>query len=131
MRCLCVPVCAGLCRLLTLALADKYVNLDDCWEATTRAADGSMQADPDRFTNGTLKVIADWLHEHNFLFGMCTFVCEGGGGCLRRCVCAWQLTPPLGKTLRPTSKPAPRAGALCLAAQPAEAFPAVRGTMIR
>ena len=49
------------------------VNLDDCWEATTRdSATGAMRADPDRFPSGTLKPLADWLHERNFTFGMYT-----------------------------------------------------------
>jgi hypothetical protein len=31
-----------------------------------------MTADPDRFPSGTLKELADWLHERNFSFGMYT-----------------------------------------------------------
>jgi alpha-galactosidase len=51
------------------------VNLDDCWEATVRdPATGAMQADPHRFPSGTLKPLADWLHQRNFSFGMYTAV---------------------------------------------------------
>jgi alpha-galactosidase len=46
------------------------VNLDDCWEATTRdPKTGAMRADPDRFPSGSLKPLADWLHARNFSFG--------------------------------------------------------------
>ncbi len=66
-----------------LAAGYNRVNLDDCWEATSRAEDGSMRADPDRFPSGTLKELADWLHDKGFLFGMYTSIgyqtCSTGG----------------------------------------------------
>jgi alpha-galactosidase len=60
------------------------VNLDDCWEATTRdPASGATRADPARFPSGTLKPLADWLHARNFSFGMYTSAgnetCSTGG----------------------------------------------------
>ena len=61
----------------------EWVNLDDCWEATTRDESGAMRADPDRFPSGTLKELADWLHDRNFKFGMYTSAgnqtCSTGG----------------------------------------------------
>ena len=47
----------------------KWVTLDDCWEATTRSPSGAMRADTERFPSGTLKPLADWLHERNFSVG--------------------------------------------------------------
>ena len=62
----------------------RRVNLDDCWEATTRdPATGATRADPERFPSGTLKPLADWLHARNFSFGMYTSAgnetCSTGG----------------------------------------------------
>lgn len=62
----------------------SYVNLDDCWEATTRdPKTGAMRADPERFTGGSLKPLADWLHARKFSFGMYTSAgeetCSTGG----------------------------------------------------
>lgn len=61
-----------------------YVNVADCWEATTRdPATGAMRADTDRFPSGTLRPLADWLHERNFSFGTYTALgnetCSTGG----------------------------------------------------
>ncbi|HEY5317328.1 MAG TPA: glycoside hydrolase family 27 protein, partial [Solirubrobacteraceae bacterium] len=30
----------------------RYVNLDDCWEADSRDANGALQADPETFPDG-------------------------------------------------------------------------------
>lgn len=46
-----------------------HINLDDCWEAGERAADGSLQADPERFPDGIAE-LASWLHDRNFKFGL-------------------------------------------------------------
>eukprot|EP01116_Phalansterium_solitarium_P022797 TRINITY_DN7661_c2_g1_i1.p1 TRINITY_DN7661_c2_g1~~TRINITY_DN7661_c2_g1_i1.p1 ORF type:complete len:439 (+),score=160.98 TRINITY_DN7661_c2_g1_i1:1132-2448(+) len=60
----------------------EYINLDDCWAAESRAADGSIQADPDRFPYG-IKELVDWLHARNFKFGLYTSAgfqtCSSGG----------------------------------------------------
>ena len=61
-----------------------HVNLDDCWEATTRdPTTGAMRADTQRFPSGSLKPLADWLHDRNFSFGMYTALgnetCSTGG----------------------------------------------------
>jgi alpha-galactosidase len=66
------------------------VNLDDCWEATARdPKTGAMRADPDRFPSGTLKELADWLHERNFSFGIYTSAgnnaCSSGGRSVPNC----------------------------------------------
>mmetsp|Transcript_6395 Transcript_6395/g.15706 ORF Transcript_6395/g.15706 Transcript_6395/m.15706 type:complete len:374 (+) Transcript_6395:67-1188(+) len=65
------------------ALGYEYINLDDCWEATTRAPDGTMRADPKRFPSGTLKELADWVHSKGLKLGMYTSAgnetCSTGG----------------------------------------------------
>ena len=60
------------------------INLDDCWEATTRdPRTGAMRADPNRFPSGTLEPLANWLHARNFSFGVYTALgnetCSTGG----------------------------------------------------
>jgi alpha-galactosidase len=52
----------------------NYVNLDDCWMAPTRAADGSLQADPTRFPDG-IAALATQLHAMGLKLG----VYEGAG----------------------------------------------------
>jgi alpha-galactosidase len=47
----------------------KYVVVDDCWQAHQRAADGSLQADPERFPSG-MKALADYVHERGLKFGI-------------------------------------------------------------
>jgi len=39
----------------------EYINLDDCWIANSRDAQGNLRADPYRFPNG-LKPVADYVH---------------------------------------------------------------------
>jgi alpha-galactosidase len=46
-----------------------YVNLDDCWMAPTRAADGSLQADPTRFPDG-IAALANQLHAMGLKLGV-------------------------------------------------------------
>jgi len=50
-------------------LGYDYVNLDDCWMASTRAADGQLQADPARFPHG-IKWLADQLHAMGLKLGV-------------------------------------------------------------
>ena len=63
----------------------KYVNIDDCWEATTRAADGQLQADPTRFPHG-IAWLAGQLHAMGLKLGIYesvgTTTCEGYPGSL-------------------------------------------------
>src|SRR5262249_44017944 len=39
----------------------QYVNIDDCWMAPQRDAEGRLQADPVRFPSG-IKAVADYRH---------------------------------------------------------------------
>src|SRR5579875_731474 len=68
-------VSSGLARL-----GYKYVNLDDCWMASTRAADGQLQADPTRFPHG-IKWLAGQVHAMGLKLGIYesvgTTTCEG------------------------------------------------------
>jgi alpha-galactosidase len=61
-------------------LGYKYVNLDDCWAAPERAADGQLQADPTRFPHG-IKWLADQVHAMGLKFGIYesvgTTTCQG------------------------------------------------------
>ncbi|HEY1705738.1 MAG TPA: NPCBM/NEW2 domain-containing protein [Trebonia sp.] len=56
------------------ALGYDYVNLDDCWMASTRDASGNLQADPARFPHG-IAWLADQLHAMGLKLG----VYEGAG----------------------------------------------------
>ncbi|WP_410606175.1 glycoside hydrolase family 27 protein [Amycolatopsis sp. lyj-109] len=47
----------------------QYVVVDDCWQAATRAADGSLQPDPKRFPHG-IADLADYVHSRGLLFGI-------------------------------------------------------------
>ena len=38
----------------------QYVNMDDCWLARTRDANGRLQPDPDRFPGG-IRALADYV----------------------------------------------------------------------
>ncbi|MCX5214347.1 glycoside hydrolase family 27 protein [Kitasatospora sp. NBC_00240] len=59
-----------------------YVNLDDCWAAQQRGADGRLQADPVRFPSG-IKSLADYAHAKGLKFGVYssagTATCAGVG----------------------------------------------------
>ncbi|XP_066496859.1 alpha-N-acetylgalactosaminidase-like [Tiliqua scincoides] len=65
------------------ALGYEYVNLDDCWEAKKRDAQGRLQAAPDRFPSG-IKALADYIHSKGLKFGIYTDLgattCEGFPG---------------------------------------------------
>lgn len=50
-------------------LGYNYVNLDDCWLASTRASDGELQADPTRFPHG-IKWLADQIHAMGLKLGI-------------------------------------------------------------
>jgi alpha-galactosidase len=64
-------------------LGYDYVNLDDCWMATTRTADGQLQADPTTFPNG-IRWLARQLHRMGLKLGVYesfgTTTCQGRPG---------------------------------------------------
>lgn len=62
-----------------------YINLDDCWHAAERDADGFIQCDPVRFPSG-MKALADYVHERGLKLGLYsdagTHTCGGRLGSL-------------------------------------------------
>jgi len=56
----------------------RYVVVDDCWQALTRAADGSLEPNPDRFPHG-IAALADYVHSRGLLFGI--YAVPGSGTC--------------------------------------------------
>ena len=58
--------------LVRSGLRDKgyrYVNLDDCWGAANRDADGKLRSNPDRFPSG-MKALGEYLHARGLKFGL-------------------------------------------------------------
>ncbi|KAJ3115276.1 hypothetical protein HDU96_000898 [Phlyctochytrium bullatum] len=58
--------------LVSTGLAEagyRYVNIDDCWQAPERAADGTIQAHPTTFPSG-IKSLADYVHSKGLKFGI-------------------------------------------------------------
>lgn len=55
-----------------------YVNIDDCWQAKDRDAQGNPQCDPDKFPKG-LKWLADTLHQMGLKTGI--YSCAGTATC--------------------------------------------------
>ncbi|MFJ7272292.1 NPCBM/NEW2 domain-containing protein [Streptomyces sp. NPDC099050] len=51
------------------AVGYTYINVDDCWQAGQRGADGNLQADPVRFRSG-IKALADYVHGKGLKFGL-------------------------------------------------------------
>jgi alpha-galactosidase len=47
----------------------RYVNLDDCWAASARDANGHLQADPKKFPHG-MKAVADYVHARGLKLGI-------------------------------------------------------------
>jgi alpha-galactosidase len=47
----------------------EYVVVDDCWQAPQRSADGSLQADPNRFPSG-MEALGDYIHSKGLKFGI-------------------------------------------------------------
>jgi alpha-galactosidase len=47
----------------------EYVNLDDCWMAPERDAQGRLQPDPERFPSG-IKALADYVHARGLKLGI-------------------------------------------------------------
>ena len=62
-----------------------YINLDDCWHASERNADGFIQCDAERFPSG-IKALADYVHERGLKLGIYsdagTHTCGGRLGSL-------------------------------------------------
>lgn len=50
-------------------LGYSYVNLDDCWQASTRSDDGKIQPDSTRFPSG-MKNLGDYIHSKGLKFGI-------------------------------------------------------------
>ena len=63
----------------------KYVNIDDCWAATTRDLTGRLQANLSSFPSG-IQALADYAHERGLFLGIYssagTATCEGRAGSL-------------------------------------------------
>src|SRR6185437_13689274 len=59
----------------------KYVNIDDCWEAPARDANGNLTTDPQRFPGG-MKALADYVHSKGLKIGI--YSSAGTGTCQRR-----------------------------------------------
>ncbi|HET8842215.1 MAG TPA: cellulose binding domain-containing protein [Ktedonobacteraceae bacterium] len=61
----------------------QYVNIDDCWEASSRDSNGNLVADPTRFPNG-IKALADSVHSKGLKLGIYndagTATCSGYSG---------------------------------------------------
>lgn len=47
----------------------EYVNVDDCWQAKERDANGNLQADPVKFKSG-MKALGDYIHSKGLKFGI-------------------------------------------------------------
>jgi len=58
----------------------EYVNIDDCWMAPQRDAEGRLQPDPVRFPGG-IKAVADYVHARGLKLGIYssagTKTCQG------------------------------------------------------
>ncbi|HZR44964.1 MAG TPA: glycoside hydrolase family 27 protein [Ktedonobacteraceae bacterium] len=52
----------------------RYVNVDDCWMASSRDSHGNLVPDPTKFPDG-IKALADYVHHDDLLFG----IYEGAG----------------------------------------------------
>jgi len=53
-------------------LGYQYFNLDDCWAESRDPHTNALIADPARFTSGTLKPLADYVHSKSMKFGTYT-----------------------------------------------------------
>lgn len=52
-----------------LHLGYNFINIDDCWQATSRDNDGKLVADPIRFPSG-IKSLADYIHKLGLKIGI-------------------------------------------------------------
>lgn len=64
----------------------KYVNIDDCWQASERDADGKLQADPIHFRSG-MKALSEYVNSKGLKLGIYssngTLTCEDYPASLR------------------------------------------------
>uniref|UniRef100_A0A8C3BBV4 Alpha-galactosidase n=1 Tax=Cairina moschata TaxID=8855 RepID=A0A8C3BBV4_CAIMO len=64
-------------------LGYEYVNIDDCWSAKQRDAEGRLVPDPERFPRG-IKALADYVHARGLKLGIYgdlgTLTCGGYPG---------------------------------------------------
>ncbi len=58
-----------------------YVNIDDCWEAPARDANGDLATDPIRFPSG-MRALADYVHGKGLKLGI--YSSAGTGTCQKR-----------------------------------------------
>ncbi len=75
--------------MVASGLADcgyKYVNIDDCWQASTRDADGKLQCDKVNFSNG-IKSLTEYVNGKGVKLGIYssngTYTCEDYPASLR------------------------------------------------
>ena len=61
-------------------LGYRHVNIDDCWQAPARDAQGHLQADPARFPSG-IAALADYVHAKGLELGI--YSTAGTGTCQR------------------------------------------------
>jgi alpha-galactosidase len=73
--------CDGLNETMVRGMADaivdkglaqlgyQYVNLDDCWMASSRDGNGNLQADPSKFPHG-IRDLADYVHGKGLKLGI-------------------------------------------------------------
>lgn len=47
----------------------RYINIDDCWEASSRTRDGKLQCDPITFPSG-IKALAEYVNERGLKLGI-------------------------------------------------------------
>ena len=59
----------------------RYVNLDDCWMANERAANGDLQADPETFPDG-IPALASYVHGLGLKLGI--YLDAGSQTCMER-----------------------------------------------
>ena len=61
----------------------QYINIDDCWSAQSRDANGNIVPDPNKFPNG-MKAVADYVHSKGLKLGLYadagTATCSGFPG---------------------------------------------------
>jgi alpha-galactosidase len=55
-----------------------YVNIDDCWEASSRFSNGTLQPDPKKFPNG-INGLANQIHGMGLKLGL--YGCAGTKTC--------------------------------------------------
>jgi hypothetical protein len=64
-----------------LAAGYRYLNIDDCWEARSRAANGELAVDSARFPSG-MKALVDYVHAKGLKVGI--YSSGGTGTCQGR-----------------------------------------------